>query len=66
MLEPSILRRSGETAFAISPDNADQGLRFGIPPPHLILRSGVFGKRASFVEWAKAHRAVPTIYHRVI
>src|SRR5215216_5761207 len=38
----SILQRNGETAFAISPDNAEQGLRFGILPPHLILRSGVF------------------------
>ena len=36
MDEPIILRRNGETAFAISPDNADQGLRFGvsIPAPH--------------------------------
>jgi hypothetical protein len=40
--EPSTLRRNGETAFAISPDNADQDLKFGIPPPHVILRSGVF------------------------
>jgi hypothetical protein len=40
MDEPIILRRSGETAFAISPDDADQGLRLGIPPPHLIPRNG--------------------------
>jgi hypothetical protein len=29
MDEPIILRRNGETAFAISPDVVDQGLRFG-------------------------------------
>jgi hypothetical protein len=39
MDEPSILQRNGETAFAISPDNADQDLRFGIRPPQLILKS---------------------------
>jgi hypothetical protein len=27
--EPSTLQRNGETAFAISPDHADRGLRFG-------------------------------------
>jgi hypothetical protein len=40
MLEPSILRRSGETAFAISPDNADQGLRFGMPVVHRRTATG--------------------------
>ena len=34
MDEPTTLRRNGETAFAISPDNADQGLRFGMPVVH--------------------------------
>jgi hypothetical protein len=36
MLEASILQGNGETAVAISPDIAEQGLRFGvsIPAPH--------------------------------
>jgi len=38
MGEPSTLQRNGETAFAISPDNADQGLRFGMLVVH--RRSG--------------------------
>jgi hypothetical protein len=34
MDEPTIFRRNGETAFAISPDNADQDLKFGMPVVH--------------------------------
>jgi hypothetical protein len=60
MVEPIILRRNGETAFAISPDDADQGLRFGIP--HRIssrATAKLVAGGASFAGWAK--RSVPTI-----
>jgi hypothetical protein len=30
VLEHQILQRNGETACAISPDNAEQGLKFGV------------------------------------
>jgi hypothetical protein len=49
--EPSTLQRNGETAFAISPDNVDRGLRFGAARPDL---------------WGGQSRscAVPTLYPR--
>jgi len=60
MDEPIILRRNGETAFAISPDHVDQGLKTSCSAePILMVRRRVAPSRTTRPRWCHSSFETP-------